>query len=64
MKILSQFTVDGITTVQTAHLNEETGALIIAESNGENRQEFIVEPTATYELMLYLQSQLEGREND
>lgn len=64
MKILSQFTVDGITTVQTAHLDEETGALIIAESNGENRQEFIAEPTAAYELMLYLKAELEGDNND
>jgi hypothetical protein len=64
MKILSQFTADGVTTVQTAHLDEETGALIIAESNGKTRQEFIAEPTAAYELMLYLQSQLGGREDD
>ena len=64
MKILSTFTADGITTVQTAHLNEDTGVLILAESNGENRQEFIAEPTAAYELMLYLQSQLGGRDDD
>ena len=64
MKILSTFTADGITTVQTAHLDEDTGVLIIAESNGETRQELGVEPTAAYELMLYLQSQLGGRKDD
>jgi hypothetical protein len=60
MQILSSFTNNGLTTVQTARLNEETGNLVLAESSGDNRQEFTVEAAGAYELMLYLKSVFEG----
>jgi hypothetical protein len=61
MQILSSFAANGVTTVQTAHVNEEDGSLILAESSGETRKELIIEAAGAYELMLYLQATFEGQ---
>ena len=61
MQILSSFAANGVTTVQTAHVNEEDGSLTLAESSGETRQELIIEASGAYELMLYLQAIFQGQ---
>jgi hypothetical protein len=59
MKIISTFTTGGDVTVQIARIDQETGVLILAESSGEYRKELMIEPTGSYELMLYLKSVFE-----
>lgn len=63
MQILSTFTADGATTVQTAHIDQESGVLILVESSGETREELKIESSGAYELLLYLQTAFEGSDD-
>ena len=43
MQIFNTFTENGNTLIQSVHLDRENACLVIAESDGENRKELIID---------------------
>lgn len=60
MQIFNRFTSNGKTVAQSAHLDKENACIVIAESDGVDRKEIIIDVAGAEALCKAIEAEING----